>query len=294
MKTRLVLFAAALLLLPALALFLSGYEWPQAAPIAGKVALPVLCSSLVLAILSLLLDAHTRHRGGASLLRTQRSYLRWNAAGGAASAMLLAYLNLYTGSWRSPAAGIAEMLILAAMLGAVLQLTVLIARLWLAGFSGLTRRLARLPALPGLAAETAAPLLLLLAFVGLLGGAVWPERLFWLIWLAPLLLLAALQLLWDESTVFSGLKQGDWSRVVLGGGAGALLGGLAFAAYFLAGGVLYLNLPLAFVPLALFAFGLLCLQLADVIAEHWRGKPLTQIYQAKKRFPIQIVVKKDS
>jgi hypothetical protein len=39
-------------------------------------------------------------------------------------------------------------------------------------------------------------------------------------------------------------------------------------------------------------FGLLCLQLGDVIAENWRGKSRTAMYSQKKKFPIPVVVKK--
>jgi hypothetical protein len=115
----------------------------------------------------------------------------------------------------------------------------------------------------------------------------------WLFWLSPLLLLAALQLLWHESTVFAGLKQGDWSRVVLGAVAGILVAAFALAAYRLYGGKLYLTHSVAFVTLAFAAYGLFCLQLADIVAEHWRGKSLTQIYQSKKPFPVSVVSKKD-
>ncbi len=293
MKTRLAIFSAALLLLPALALLLAGAEWPQTHIMTGTVVLPLLCSILLLLVFSLVLDTHTLRRSGSSLLRKQRGYLLWNAAAGAITMVLLAYLNLYAGSWINPVFSLGQMLMLAALFGAVLLPAVLITRLWLAGFGGVARGLSRWPALPAVAAEQGAALLLLFALIGLLGGAVWPSKLFWLMWLSPLLLLVALQLLWHESTVFSGLKQGDWSRVMLGGCAAMLAGGLSYAAYKLAGGALYLNVPPAFVPLALFAFGLLCVQLADVLAEHWRGKSLSQIYQQKKPFPIQIVTKKD-
>jgi len=39
-------------------------------------------------------------------------------------------------------------------------------------------------------------------------------------------------------------------------------------------------------------FGLLCLQLSDVLAENWRGKSRTALFKGKKKFPIPVVVKK--
>jgi hypothetical protein len=293
MKIRLALFAAALLLLPPLALLLAEQDWPESRMIVGHITRPLLFGCLLLAVLSFVLDALTHLRAGFSLLRKQRGYLLWCSVSGALSAMLLAWLNLFAGSWVSPAISMAEMLWLSALLGALLLPAVLITRLWLAGFAGLSRSLVRLPALPVAEEELSAKLLLLAALIGLLSGAVWPAKMFWLLWLSPLLLLAALQLLWHESTVFSGLKQGDWSRVLLGAAAGILTAALVLAAYRLYGGALYLRHSSAFVTLAFAAYGLLCLQLADIVAEHWRGKSLTQIYQSKKPFPVSVVSKKD-
>lgn len=52
------------------------------------------------------------------------------------------------------------------------------------------------------------------AAAGLAGVGVWPDLLFPLLWLAPLLLLTGWQLLTGRATVFDGLARGDWSRVV--------------------------------------------------------------------------------
>ena len=290
---RLALFAAALLLLPPLALLLAEQEWPQARMVVGHLTRPLLFSGLLLAVFALVLDALTWLRTRSSLLRKQRAYLLWCAVAGAGSAMLLAWLNLFAGSWISPAMSWAEMLGLSALLGAIMLPAVLITRLWLAGFAGLLRSLGRLPALPVAASEPSAKLLLLAVVIGLFGGAVWPLQMSWLLWLSPLLLLAALQLLWHESTVFAGLKQGDWSRIVLGAVAGILVAALVLAAYRLYGGALYIRHAAPFIMLAFAAYGLLCLQLADIVAEHWRGKSLTQIYQSKKPFPVSVVSKKD-
>lgn len=293
MKMRLALFAATLLLLPPLALLLADHDWPEVRMIVGHITRPLLLSCLMVALAGIALDALTYLRSGSSLLRKQRSYLLWCAVSGAFSAMLLAYLNLFASSWVSPAISNLEMLWLSALLGATLLPAVLIARLWLAGFSGLTRRLARLPALPPARAELSAALLLLAALIGLLGGAVWPTKIAWLLWLSPLLLLAAMQLLWHESTVFSGLKQGDWSRIILGAASGIFTAALALAAYRLYGGSLFIKHTAPLTILAFAVYGLFCLQLADIVAERWRGKSLTQIYQARKPFPISVVSKKD-
>lgn len=293
MKTRLALFSLALLLLPALSAWLSGQGLPEHTAIAGKAVFPTLIAGLVMAVATLLLDAHTQHRSGSSLLHTQRLYAAWLSAVGAALGVLLAYLNFYAASWMTSAGSLAQSLLLAALLGAVLLPGVLVTRLWLAGFPGLLRSLTRMPALPEFRNEPAASLLLLAALCGLLGGASWPAQLFWLLWLSPLLLLAALQLLWHESTIFSGLNQGDWSRILLASLSGLLAGGLALAAYMLAGSAVHFSLPVPplSIMLGLALFGLLCLQLGDIIAEYWRGKQRPGLSQKRKKFPIPVVVK---
>jgi hypothetical protein len=291
MNTRLIAFALALLFLPPLALSLAGMEWDAAQPIAGALWLPALCSAIALVALSLLLDHLTFRRSSNSLWRSQRSYLAWCGVAGILLGMLLGYLNLFAESWATPAANAAALL-LAALGGMLLLPTVLVARQWLAGLPGLIRLSTRRFALPAVPAEAAAKTMLFAALLGLMLGPIHSHELGWLLWLSPLLLLVALQLLWNESTVFSGLTQGDWSRVLLGGFSGFLVCGVALAAYRLAGGALYL--PSGTLPLLVsFAeFGLLALQLGDIVAEHWRGKPRGEVFK-KKPFPVSVVSKKE-
>lgn len=56
---------------------------------------------------------------------------------------------------------------------------------------------------------------LLLACGGLFGIGVWPDYLFFSLWLAPLLLITSLQAILGKETIFSGLKHGDWQRLYL-------------------------------------------------------------------------------
>lgn len=48
------------------------------------------------------------------------------------------------------------------------------------------------------------------AVAGLLGIGLWPDYLFPLVWVAPLLLITAPQLIRDEPTIFSETEHGDW------------------------------------------------------------------------------------
>lgn len=291
MRNRLITFILALLLLPplALALTLSAQEWIAPLPMAGSVWLPALFSTLAVFAFSMLLDALTFQRTHHSLSRSQLSYLLWNGVAGAVTGMLLAYLNLFATTWATAAGSEVQALLVGALCGSVLLPAVSITRLWLAGLVRLrTRRFA----LPTLTAEPTAKLLLLLSLIGLLAGTVWVDHLFWMFWLSPLTLLVALQLLWHESTVFSGLPQGDWSRVLLGALSGILVGGIALATYRMSGGSLYLAISTWQLIPGLAVFGVLCLQISDVVAENWRGKKRSEVFK-KKPFPIPIVTKKD-
>ncbi len=292
MKERLFAFAVALLALPPLALSLSGQQWEMPPPVAGTLWLPALASTLALLVFTFLLDTLTFHRSSHSLWRLQRSYLLWSGVAGAASGLLFAYLNLFAASWLTSAASVTSALLVAALCGAALLPAVLVTRLWLAGLPGTVRLGTRRLALPVVSAQTAMQFLLLAALGGLFGGTLLTDRIPLLLWLSPLLLLAALQLLWNESTVFAGLAQGDWSRLLLGGLAGIVTGGVALATFRFSGGTIYLAIGTGQLLACLAVFGLFCLQLGDIIAEHWRGRPRGEVFK-RKPFPIPIVTKKD-
>ena len=288
MNYRLIIFSVALLFLPPLALTLAGQEWDAPLPVAGDVWLPALLGMLAVSAFGLLLDALTFRRGAHSLLRSQRNYLLWSGVAGLLATMLLAYLNLFADAWATPATNAAALL-LAALAGMVLLPAVLVTRLWLAGLAKLSTRRFALTALP---TEATAKPLLLAALIGLLVGTLHLEYLGWLFWLSPLLLLVSLQLLWNESTIFSGLPQGDWSRLLLGALSGILVCGIALASYRLGGGTIYLAAATWQMLVGFALFGLLCLQIGDIVAEHWRGKPRGEVFK-KKAFPIPVVSKKD-
>jgi hypothetical protein len=56
---------------------------------------------------------------------------------------------------------------------------------------------------------------LIAAALGLLGIGIWPDYLFPLVWVAPLVLLTSMALIRGEDTIFSGLRTGDWRAVYL-------------------------------------------------------------------------------
>lgn len=296
MKTRLGIFVFSLVLLPLAGWLLSGREWSELS--ASDSSAPANVPATLLTTLMLLgyvfLSNHMiKLNTGTNPLKLQGSYFLVMAGAGAVLGWLLAYLNLFAANWSAAQGHPVLQLLLYTPLFALLVPAVLSTRALLGSFPGLLKRLARGIPLPALGGETAAFILVLIAVLGLLGGAAWPARLFWLFWVAPLLLLAALQLLWHEVTVFSSLRTGDWGRVICTALAGIITGNLAVITYQTNGGALEINLPNPlFAQLGYAVFGLLCLQLGDVIAEHWRGKQRSELFKQKKKFPIPVVVKK--
>lgn len=296
MKTRLGIFISALLLLPLAGLWLSGHEWSELAsntlPATDNfTAMPT--TILILMGYALLINFVVKLRTGNSPFGQQRGYFMAMSIVSAALGWLLFYLNYFVASWSAEQVNFSLSILRVTILFALLGPAVLTTRALLGSFPGLLKRLARGMAVPSPDNKTLAFTLLPLAVLGLLGGAAWPAQLFWLLWGAPLLLLLILQLLWHESTLFSGLKSGDWGRVICAMLSGLIVGNLAAISYQTAGGKLLINLPNSlFVQFGYVLFGLLCLQLGDVIAENWRGKQRSELFRQKKKFPIPVVVKK--
>ncbi len=290
MLTRLAVFVVALILLPVLANLLAGAnpDWSAFPALPRAPLLLALASALCLLWLA---DTWQARRGGQRLLIMQRSYYLALALASALLGWLLAYLNLFAESWLIPSAHDFTSGLLQTLLYALLAPLVLLLRAAFLAEAGLLKKMSGLPALHFCSAHTAAHALLTLALIGLVAGSVWPAA-FWLLWLAPLSLLVALQLLWHESTVFDGLTHGDWGRALGGAAAGLLVGNLLALVFTQGGGTLLVQLPhSAFSQLGYALFGLLCLQLGDVIAESWRGKSRGEVFR-RKPFPVSVTVKK--
>lgn len=287
MKTRLLAFAAALLLLPPAGFLLGGHEWAGLAMGGTQNMLaPTVLTMLALLCYTLLAGVLVMLRTGNNPLTSQRNYYLALGAAGAALCWLLTYLNLFAQSWPAMQEYGFAQIGLDTLLFALTMPAVLVTRALLGSFRGLLKALARGPALPTPSGEAATLTLAALAAFGLLGGAA--LSLPWLLWIAPLPLLLTLQLMWHESTVFDVLREGDWGRLTCAALSGLVVGNLGTAIYRTAGGIAADDLLSAQTGFLL--FGLLCLQLGDVIAEQWRGTTRTQLFK-KKTFPIPVVKK---
>jgi len=295
-KTRLGIFVFSLLFLPLAGFWLSGSEWDgfsADAPAAIVNPQATLLTTLMLAGYVLLVNHMIKLLTGKNLLKVQRDYLMWMGAAGAVLVWLLVYLNLFVASWATQPDNQALQLLLYTPLFAILAPAALSTRALLGSLPGALKQLSRGFPLPMPGDEALVVGLGVVAMTGLLGGAAWPAQLFWVMWLAPLLLLTVLQLMWQESTIFSGLKNGDWGRVICAALSGIIVANLAVIAYQVNGGILVINLHPLLALSGYALFGLLCLQLGDVIAEKWRGKQRGEMFRQKKKFPIPVVVRKN-
>jgi hypothetical protein len=296
MKTRLGIFISALLLLPPAGLWLSGAEWNElmVVSVSGDDGLAATLRTSIMLMFYVLLTNHVIKRmSGNSPLDDQRSFFIGMSIASAVTGWLLSYLNIFVASWTVPQdyAWFVQLLLYTPLF-ALLAPAVLITRALLGSFPGLLKALTCRLTFTAPNAETLARVLLAIALLGLTAGAAWPATLFWLLWIAPLLLLVAMQLLWQENTIFNRIKSGDWGRLVCTAIAGIIVGNLSVISY-QSNASLSINLPNMTTAQAGFVvFGLLCLQLSDVLAENWRGKTRSTLFKEKKKFPIPVVVKK--
>jgi hypothetical protein len=290
MLIRLALFAVLLVVLPLLGQLLAGNETSWVVSDANVRPLaPVFAAAGAVALLLLALEAGSRQ----SLFRLQRRYALALAGAGAASGWLLLTLNQHAESWYAPGTLDAAGILALTLLFALLPPAILGVRTLLARFPGLLQRLACLPAWPALDATQSSTLLVPLALLGLMGGAAWPDQLAWLLWSAPLWLLLTLQVLWHERTIFAEPAGGDWGRLLCAALAALLVCNLAMLAFRMAGGILFMHTSHAILTqLGYVLYGLFVLQLGDLVAEHWRGKPRGEVFK-RKSFPIPVVTKKD-
>lgn len=296
MKTRLGIYAFLLLALPLAGLYLSGMDWSEldARVLQGDANIvnppATLLTTLMLAGYIVFINHLNKLVNGNQPFKGQMNYLLWVSGAGAILVWLLVYLNSFVASWASQLGNPVMQGLLYTPLFALFAPAVLFTRAFIAALPNVLKVTSSRHTFTPPAADKLAYSLLGLASLFLLSAATLPSAYALLAWLAPLLLLMGLQLLWNESTIFSGLKTGDNGRMICAALAGVVVGNFTLFAYHSNGGLTLLESGWI-TQLGLLLFGLLCMQLADVLAENWRGKKRSDLYP-KKKFPIPVVVKK--
>lgn len=285
-----------------------GAAWPRwswsgpvllvAALAIGAIWSPHLSGPLALLGLTLALNAHLQRRSGGSLVHRNPRYFLALYPVGAALGWTIHWLNLYLQLWHYPSPpGAVSFTLLATFDYAVLLPALLSLRQWLATLPGLGGWGQRATPLGTGDVRWAAWPLIGLGGLGLAGAGVWPDHIYPLTWVSPLLLALGLQALSGKPGLLAGLASGDWGRL-LHTSLAALLLGLAAQAWnrwtgpywvfdlSLIGGPAPLGLPvvgwLGVIPLALTG-----LWMADQVARPWHGRNKPRFPE----FPVKIVLK---
>jgi len=263
----------------------------------GLIFHPAPAIFLLLTGLALAVDGLNCRRG-ATLVGQRPGYFLTLFAVGALLWWLLEYLNRFGEIWhfafrdRSTTWQYAA---LTTMAFAPVPAAVMALQVWINGLS-IMAPLRRGRPLPAASAQTAALWLTLLAVIGLMAGGLWPP-LIGLMWTAPVLLLSALQLLWNRETFFSGIFRGSWSRFAASVAAGIITGTVFAAANTLFDGTWRIAPPLlncchllgvpAFGYVGFGVLGLLSMQLNDRLAGIFPGRA-KRAPQKRKPFPIPV------
>lgn len=164
----------------------------------------------------LVINALTFRRTGHCMLRDRSGYLLLLFLLSALFWWFFEYLNRFTQNWYY--AGTGELSPWVYFVQATLPFStvlpaVLSTREYLASFPRLTAGLARAWQIRFAEPKRIAWITLVVSAFGLSGIGIWPEYLYPLVWVAPLLLLVALQTLSGEQTIFDPLAVGDWRRL---------------------------------------------------------------------------------
>ena len=95
---------------------------------------------------------------------------------------------------------------------------------WLQSFSQLSDPLRRVWPLRISHSQAVGWMGLILAGAGLMGIGVWPDALFPLVWIAPVVVITSIQAISGEPTILSGINEGDWRAIGAPAFAGLICG----------------------------------------------------------------------
>ncbi|MGH7165896.1 MAG: hypothetical protein ACREIS_10285 [Nitrospiraceae bacterium] len=164
----------------------------------------------------LVINALTFRRSGRCMLKDRPGYLLALFPLSAAFWWFFEYLNRFVQNWYY--VGISEFSPVeyvwyatppfSTVLPAVLGTTE-----WLSTYPRLSLALQNLRPMRIKHATMLGWVVLLLASAGLMGIGIWPDSLFPLLWVSPLLVIVSLQVVSGEETIFSVVQRGDWRPV---------------------------------------------------------------------------------
>ena len=161
------------------------------------------------------ISAWIRHRGGRVLLTEQpRRFLALFPAS-ALFWYLFEYLNQFTGNWIYTGTGVAEhdaanWFLRSALPFSTVLPAVLVTRDLFATWPSLSRGLERFVPLRPARPKQTARAVLVAGVLGLVAIAVRPDAFYSLVWVAPPLLIVAIQGAFGERHLFSGVAAGNW------------------------------------------------------------------------------------
>jgi hypothetical protein len=126
------------------------------------------------------------------------------------------YLNRFVQNWYylGVAFGAFEYFLFATLPFCTVLPAVLSVQHWLAGQTWIERAFGSWKPMRVSHPKAVAAAVLVMAAAGMIGIGLYPNALFPLLWIAPLLIIVSLQVLYGEPHVFSRLATGDWRLVV--------------------------------------------------------------------------------
>lgn len=231
------------------------------------------------------INALTLRRTGHCMLRDRPAWLISLLIASVPFWWYFEYLNSYVGNWRysgSSELSRWEYFLQASLPFATVLPAVLGTRDWLASFPRIQAAFTGLPPIRLRYPSTAAVVWLVIASCSLFALGIWPQFLYPLVWVAPVVVLASLQGLAGRPNLFSELKTGDWRALAIPALAALVCGVLWEMWNFYSLTRWEYSVPLVDrfslfeMPLLGYAgylpFGLACAAVGDVVFQ-MRGKP---------------------
>jgi hypothetical protein len=166
----------------------------------------------------LTINALALRHGGRCLLRDRPACFVILFPASAAFWWYFEYINRYVGNWHyigAESIGDLEYFVHATISFSTVLPAVVGTHEWLASFARLERGLTNLWSIPKVDSRATAWVLLLLGIVGFLAIGAWPRYAYAMVWVAPVLILTAMQSFSRLPNPLANLARGDWRGIGL-------------------------------------------------------------------------------